>query len=223
MAILVWTLGALTWSAFANLVVGDLGYVPRNLLLAACLVLLARRLGRHPRALGLGADSARNGLIAGIGSVVLVALVLLVAVAFADHVGFVQALLGDRRAELATGSLAFTVLVRIPIGTVLFEEVLFRGLGLALRLERMQRIPAVLVNSAVFGLWHVPPTIVGLRLNDIDPGSTVGLASLAGAILATFLAGTIFAWLRLWTGSLLAPVIAHWATNALGILAAVSQ
>lgn len=223
MAIMVWTMSVLGWSAFANLVIGDTGYVPRNVLLTLGLVALAWQLGLRTRALGLSTDTARSGLAAGIVSVVLVALVLLSAVALADRIDFVRALLGDRRADLAAGSLAFAALVRIPLGTVLFEEVLFRGFGLALLLEKLRPTPAVLVNSAVFGLWHVAPTIVGLRLNDIDPVSLAGIGGLIGAVLVTFLAGVVFAWLRLRTGSLLAPCLAHWATNALGLLAAASQ
>ncbi len=223
MAIALWTLSALGWSAFANLVIADAAYVPRNVLLTLVLVVLAWRLGLRPRALGVSGDTVRSGLAAGIASFVLVVLALLAAVALADHVGFVRALLGDRRADLTTGSLAFAALVRIPIGTVLFEEFLFRGLGLALLLEESRPIPAVLVNSAVFGLWHVAPTIVGLRLNDIDPVSIAGIGGIVGAVLVTFLAGVVFAWLRLRTGSLLAPVLAHWSTNALGLLAAASQ
>ena len=121
MAITLWTMSALGWSALANLLIGDTAYVPRNVLLTLGLLLVAWRLRLRPRALGLSTDTARSGLAAGIASFVLVALVLLVAVALADHIDVVDALLGDRRADLATGSLAFAALVRIPVGTVLFE------------------------------------------------------------------------------------------------------
>ncbi|MFP4311109.1 MAG: CPBP family intramembrane glutamic endopeptidase [Nitriliruptoraceae bacterium] len=223
MAILVWAAGTFAWSLFANLVLGDTGYVARNLLLTLGLVALAGRVGLPPRALGLTADTARSGLAAGVVAIAVVAAALLLAVALADQIGLVQALLGDRRADLTTGSLVFAVLVRIPVGTVLFEEVLFRGVGLALLLERMPPTPAVVANSAVFGLWHVAPTITGLRLNDVDPASLVGLGGVLGAVLVTFLAGIIFAWLRLRSDSLLAPCLAHWATNALGLLAAAAR
>ena len=148
---------------------------------------------------------------------------LLAAVALADQIGLVRVLLGDRRSDLMSGALLFAVLVRIPVGTVLFEEVLFRGLGLALLLEKLHRAPAVLVNSAVFGLWHIAPTIVAIRLNDIDPGSLAGIGGLVGSALVTLLAGVVFSWLRLRTGSLVAPCLAHWSTNALGLLAATSR
>jgi uncharacterized protein len=42
------------------------------------------------------------------------------------------------------------------------------------------------------------------------------------ACLATAAAGVLFAWLRLRSGSLLAPVLLHLATNSVGLLAAAA-
>ncbi len=42
----------------------------------------------------------------------------------------------------------------------------------------------------------------------------------AGTVVFTTVAGLVFALLRQWSGSLLAPFLLHWATNGLGILAA---
>ena len=51
--------------------------------------------------------------------------------------------------------------------------------------------------------------------------SPVGrLLVVAGAVGVTFVAGLLFAWLRLRSGSLLAPVLAHVATNGLGLAVA---
>ena len=41
-----------------------------------------------------------------------------------------------------------------------------------------------------------------------------------GAVAATFLAGLVFSWLRLRAGSLVAPVIAHVATNGVALVTA---
>jgi uncharacterized protein len=41
-----------------------------------------------------------------------------------------------------------------------------------------------------------------------------------GAVVVTAIAGVIFCMLRLWTGSLLAPIVTHIATNSFGTLAA---
>jgi membrane protease YdiL (CAAX protease family) len=40
-----------------------------------------------------------------------------------------------------------------------------------------------------------------------------------GTVLLTTVAGAVFCWLRVRSGSLLAPVLLHWALNGLGLLA----
>ena len=54
MAIMVWTMSALVWSAFDNLVIGDTAYVPRNPVLTLALLLLARRLGLELAEIAIG-------------------------------------------------------------------------------------------------------------------------------------------------------------------------
>ena len=73
------------------------------------------------------------------------------------------------------------VLVVIPLGTVLPEELAFRGLLLALLGRRYGVVAGILLSSGLFGLWHVVP-------------------SLGGALLC---------WLRLRSGSLLALILTH--------------
>lgn len=47
------------------------------------------------------------------------------------------------------------------------------------------------------------------------------IAGVAGAVVATALAGFVFTWLRRRSGSLLAPIALHWSLNGMGVLAAV--
>lgn len=55
-------------------------------------------------------------------------------------------------------------------------------------------------------------------INDLGAGPVlVGLAVLFGC-LATTAAGVVLTWLRLRSGSLLAPLLLHLATNSLGTL-----
>lgn len=210
------------WSATANLGLGDLLYVPRNLLLTGGLLLFARRWGLTADELGLGRARLRPGLCWGTGSVGVVAVVVGAGVALADVIGPVAALLADERAALTGTALAAAVLVRIPLGTAVFEEVAFRGVLRALARPCWSPTRAALWSSAVFGLWHVAPTIVALRANDVEPASTAGLGAIAGAVLTTTVAGLVFDQLRARSGSLVAPILAHWATNAIGLLAAAS-
>jgi uncharacterized protein len=219
-----WGLGValLAWSVVGNLLVGERWYIARNLALTAVVLVLAGRVGLTHGELGLGRRELRAGVVWGAWAVALVAVALVGAVALDDRVPVIARLLADDRAALPPGQLAFQALLRIPLGTAVFEEVVFRGALLAAVARSVTTLPAILGTSAVFGIWHVPPTIVALQLNDVAVASAEGIGAIVGAVLVTTVAGIGFCWLRVRSGSLLAPVLAHWATNALGLLAAAS-
>jgi uncharacterized protein len=221
-AALVLSAGLVVWSLIANLVLGDTAYTLRNVALTAGLLIAARRAGLGAAALGLTRERLSDGLRWGVGAVVAIAVVVWAGVAFAEALPFVPTLLADERAQLEGAELAIAVLVRIPLGTALFEEVVFRGLLLAVFLRCCPPRVAVLASSVVFGLWHIAPTAVSLELNGATPTSAAGMAAIAGTVALTTVAGLAFTWLRWRSGSLLAPVLAHWATNALGLLAAAT-
>jgi membrane protease YdiL (CAAX protease family) len=112
--------------------------------------------------------------------------------------------------------------VRIPLATAIAEELTFRGalLGLARR-----RSPAAAVGwiSLLFGASHALPTLQHYDGNPAsglvaDPRKGRWVAVL-GATLSTAGAGCLFAWLRLRSRSLLAPILAHAASNASAYLA----
>jgi uncharacterized protein len=210
----------LAWSGVANLVLGDTGYLPRNLVLTALLLALARAAGLRVADLGLARRDVGSGLRWGALAMAVVALGLTVAVALGDAAGPVTAMLQDERAQLAPGSLAWAALVRIPLGTALFEEVAFRGVLLAALLRITSTSGAVAWSSVVFGLWHVAPTMVALELNGVAPLSLGGLSAVAGGVIVTTVGGVVFALLRVRSGSLVAPILAHVATNSLALLAA---
>src|SRR5580693_6133820 len=133
----------------------------------------------------------------------------------------------DSRYHFGWGHAALTAFVLIPVGTVLFEEVAFRGVLWGLLRRRHGTWVATSVSSALFGLWHVLPSL-GLAADDQAIGSAVGsgssgqAVSVLGTVLFTGLAGVVFCELRRRSGSLLAPAGLHWATNALGVLAATA-
>ena len=60
------------------------------------------------------------------------------------------------------GEVAYRVLVRIPLGTVLWEEVAFRGVLLAALARLSSLRVAVAISAGVFGLWHIRPTLGAL-------------------------------------------------------------
>lgn len=199
--------------------VPDAAYVPANLALAAGLVGLARRWRLPLSALGLTRRALRRGTVVGLAAVAVVA----VAVVVAWAVPATRPLLADQRvAELGAAEVAYWALVRIPLGTALAEELVFRSVLLGAIAARRGWRAGVAGPSVVFGLWHIGPSIVALRVNGLAEGPLWLVAGVAGAVVATVAAGVVFCALRRWGGHVIAPVLAHAATNVFSLLAAVS-
>jgi membrane protease YdiL (CAAX protease family) len=189
-------------------------------LLVAALALVAWSAGASRDDLGLGLADMRTGLGYGIGAVGIVLLVLLVAAVIPAANGFLH----DSRAQISGGRLTYELGVSIVLLTAIPEEFAFRGvlLGSALRLWGPWR--ASLVTSALFGLWHIAPTFGTMSDNHEFRGAAASAGGQAllvlGAVAVTFLAGLAFCWLRLRSRSLIAPVLAHAATNGLALTVA---
>jgi membrane protease YdiL (CAAX protease family) len=192
-------------------------YVPTALLVAAAAVLIAVRVGGcGARDLGLARADLVPGVRLGAVAVAVVAGLLAVGVALPATRG----LFADRRVDQhSVLALLYATLVRIPFGTALLEETLFRGVLLGLGLRQWQPGVAVAWSSALFGLWHVLPAGGLAGYNPAVAGTLHGgggrLLVTAAAVAASALAGALFCWLRLRSGSLLAPVMLHAATNSL--------
>jgi membrane protease YdiL (CAAX protease family) len=125
------------------------------------------------------------------------------------------------------GDALLTAFVLIPVGTILLEEVAFRGVLWGLLRRGRGALTATAVSSALFGLWHVLPSL-GLATSNQAVGSTVGrntsgqALSVLGTVLFTALSEVVFCELRRRSGSLLASAGLHWATNGLGVLASAA-
>ncbi|MGH9198426.1 MAG: CPBP family intramembrane glutamic endopeptidase, partial [Acidimicrobiia bacterium] len=121
---------------------------------------------------------------------------------------------------------AYRVLVRLPLGTALFEEVAFRGVvyGMWRRSGASPRKSAA-AAAITFGIWHLIPANQALTGNPLGPRFTscpsrVGVV-VAGALL-TSLSSFGFSWMMERSGSLLAPWMTHAAINSAGYLAGVA-
>ncbi len=123
--------------------------------------------------LGLGREELRPGLRLGSAAAAATAggWVLIAAVPATRPV-----LRDERIAGLSGRAVAYQVLVRIPLGTVLWEETAFRGMLQAALCRVMPGGAAIAVTSGMFGIWHIGPTAGALRIN--------GLADRPGKILA---------------------------------------
>ena len=201
--------------AHASLVLGPAG--------AAVLLAIARWAGLSWQEVGLGRGTWRRGLVWASGAIGAVAVVFAVGAALPPT----RDAFRDARYHLGWEHALLTAFLLIPLGTVLFEEVAFRGVLWGLLRRVRGTWTATIVSSVLFGLWHVLPSL-GLAANNEALGSAVGKStsgqavSVLGTVLFTGLAGVLFCELRRRSGSLLAPAGLHWATNALGVLAAAA-
>jgi membrane protease YdiL (CAAX protease family) len=162
---------------------------------------------------GLGRSTWVTGLVWSLAIVLLVGTVIGIAGAvprlhhlFAD----------DRITEVSGAETARKALLDIPFGTVLIEEFAFRGVMLALVTSLTSTTWAVVVTSALFGLWHVSPA---LEMHD-SHNATTGNSwiTVVGTVFFTGMSGVGFALLRLFTGSLFPPAALHWAANGTGVV-----
>jgi uncharacterized protein len=180
--------------------------------LFVAMVLLAWRAGATRADLGLRRDAVPAGLAWGFGAFGVVLVVLLVAAALPSTSGFLH----DSRGAISADRMLYELLVTILLGTVVPEELAFRGVLLGAALPIFGRWRAVLFASVLFGLWHIAPTLHTMSDNQSVRNTPAALVVL-GAVAVTFCAGVIFCWLRLLSGSLVASAIAHFATNGLAL------
>jgi uncharacterized protein len=187
-----------------------------NACAAAAALAAATASGLTAADLGLRPDQLRSGLRLGSAA----AAPVVTAFALAALIPATRPLLDDERvATLTNRQLAYQVLVRIPAGTVAWEEIAFRGV-LAAALHRVLAEPAATaVASATFGLWHLRPTAEALALNRLAPSRGARIAAVTAVAAGTAAAGALLSVLRERSGSLAAPVLVHLAANCTAPLA----
>jgi membrane protease YdiL (CAAX protease family) len=186
-------------------------YVPINLATSAALFSYARRglgldlhdLGLAPLRLSHGCGGAALG--AGLAAPLLLA-------AMSERT---CGLVADQRvAHLSKVGVAHYVLVRVPLGTALLEELAFRGVLLA-----PPSGTASLRSSLAFGLWHVGPTLNMIHANRPVASNAAKTATVAAAVVLTAGGGALLSHLRARTDSLAAPFGFHAALNAVATAA----
>ena len=168
--------------------------------------------------MGLGFAYILPGLIwAGI-SIVAVTTVYLIGSIFKKSR---EAFADERIGALSGGRLLFQSLVEVPLGTVFFEEIAFRAVLFSILARRVDLTTAIVISAILFGLWHILPSI-GTHENNPALGGVVGsgrrgnILGVLASVLTTTLAGVLFTLMRIFSGSVIAPMGFHWATNGLG-------
>ena len=110
-------------------------------------------------------------------------------------------------------SLLLYAVLGIPLQTAIPEELAFRDLLLGLLTRNLSSWRAAIVTSAVFVARHVVVQTQTLaHTNVTSPWLMLPAASVA--VLALFVGGLVFAFLRLRTHNLAAAAVAHWWFDA---------
>ena len=195
-------------------------YVAANTLTAAGLLAAGRRLGLDAEALGVGRRQLPS---AARWSAAALAVIGAALGGVAAHPRS-RRLLDDRRAAGVDRRQALAWLgLRIPLGTVLLEEVAFRGVLYGVLATRSSPAAAAAGSSVVFGVWHVLPALQTLQVNAPDAGARAKVAAVAGAGAATTGVGLVLCAVRRASGGLVAPAVAHLAANTLFAAAAIAR
>ena len=202
-----------------NRVLPRWAYVPWNVGVATGLVWWAHTVGGCSTAeLGISRRHLWGGLRWGGAA----AGVVMTGYAIGARVPATRPLFRDDRAErVSPAELAWRVLVEIPFGTALAEEIAFRGVLPAMFRRRFAAeehwaVRADATAAGLFGLWHVLPAF-GLAeanptLQSMSDASGAA-AAIGGSVVSTTAAGLLFTWLRNRSGSVAAPVLLHGAIN----------
>jgi CAAX protease family protein len=181
---------------------------------------IARASGVSSAELGLGrrelGGGARTGAVAGACAA---AAVLAGAAAPATRRFF----LDDRATAGAEGGGLAAGLARITFAAVPPEELTYRSALLGLWLGNGSPAGAVAWSSALFGLSHILPTRSTMGQTalgqHLERRPLRQAAFVAGNVAVTGAAGAVFGWLRLRSGSVLAPLLAHAALNDSALVA----
>lgn len=200
-------------------------HISSNLLAALATVGLGLFLGLSLPQMGLTLDGVKNVII--ISALATGAIFLgTFAVSFLPFLRHI--FLGESFANARVRKVFFEAGFRIPLGTALVEEILFRGVLLGILLQSYSPLTSTIIAAAVFGLWHIAPSINSIESNTavqerLRSKSLHAKGSVAGIVLVTFIAGLFFNWLRIISGTILTTWLVHWAINSSGAVASAAQ
>ncbi|MDP9467233.1 MAG: CPBP family intramembrane metalloprotease [Chloroflexota bacterium] len=117
-------------------------------------------------------------------------------------------------ATMSVGEVFARALLWVPLATVLPEELSFRGVLLALLRRRYADGRAALLSAIPFALWHGLIIVHTVGQTSLARTTWTMALGIIGGFVVVALGGLLFAYLRIRTGSLLAPLACHWAFNA---------
>ena len=182
----------------------------------AVVCALALRRGMTWSDLVAPAPSRDGGPLRGVGIGALAATPALIAIAIAAGTSAAP-VLADRRtaregsftAPVEIGELRRMLTIGVPVGVVLPEELLFRGL-----LYDPREPQTNIASSVAFGLWHAAPNWRAARRNGFTGRAALAVTMLS--MVGSGVVGLIFCEIRA-RGGLVAPAVTHVLVNMVAL------
>lgn len=207
----------LAYLLIASYLLPRLNDLPRVLAVIAVSVpvwILYRQSGLRRVDIGLSKGSISSGLRWGTIAMLLVAMVIAAGIFITP-----ESFMDDRYRQSLQSAIVRSIIF-IPLATVIFEELVFRGLLLALLRRQYSLKISVVISSLCFGLWHVFSSlgVSNALFSANDTAHT--MLSMLTVVIVTSIAGMVFCYLRLRSGSVIASMLAHWSINAFALIAA---
>jgi membrane protease YdiL (CAAX protease family) len=129
-----------------------------------------------------------------------------------------QSVFHDSRYHQSLGAALSSALFFVPLKTVIFEELAFRGIMPALLKDLGSKPWAILlVTSILFGLWHIT---TAPKTGNVPIGNLSNYFILGTVFVTTCLGGAVFYLLRYRSDSLLSSIVVHWCINGASIILA---
>jgi len=168
--------------------------------------------------MGLGVHYLVRGALWAAGCIGLITAVYLIGSIFKRTR---EAFHNEDMGRLSPGKLMFQALIEVPFGTVVLEEIAFRSVLFSMLVRRYGLVCGLVIGALLFGLWHILPSMGTHEANPalgkvVGTGLRGNILAVAISVLTTAAAGILFSLLRVVSGSVLAPMGFHWATNGLG-------
>lgn len=200
-------------------------HISSNIFAAILTIVFGLVLGLTLPQMGLTLDGVKSVIIVSAlatGAIFLVTF----AVSFLPFLRHI--FLGESFANARIRTVFFEAGFRIPLGTALVEEILFRGVLLGILMQSYSPLTATIIAAVVFGLWHIVPSINSIESNNavqerMRKKSLHTAGSVLGIVIVTTLAGLFFGWLRIISGTILTTWLVHWAINSSGAVASAAQ
>ena len=115
-------------------------------------------------------------------------------------------------------NLLWRSLFRIPLGTALFEEMLFRGFAYGYIRKRMSELKTILYTSLLFAIWHIVPAFKTVRCNFEVGEFFLGIAIWVVFLTGSFIAGLLFGWIRYQGKHVAGCILAHALINSFALI-----